>query len=613
MGSHTDGKRPLTAAPRARRNAVQAAVVVAAWIATTALFIEPLQTILLNWDELETGLPTLLWRLTPLLLSAAVGLAILSGVTCWLAPIRGPALWTLLGVALWIQADVFAWQYGTFDGTPIDWSVHADKAWLELALWLGAPIIALRYAQWIARNALRIVGSIVLLQAVGLASTVVENSPLAEKPSLATTASARSQEFATFSSQPNAVVILVDMVQSDIFNEAMQVGALADSFPEGFVYFRNAASLYISTQFSAQSILTSRAVPDGVDALKWLRTAMLESLPVRLAEQGYDAAIASIVLHTVACERGIPGISCKTLASIASPNIEWTIESTWRKEVNLLVHLALFRLAPHNVKPRVYDAGIWQFPAPYPLRERPGFAPGVHHKTRTDLKALDALAASVQRDDGPPRFRFLHLFGAHFPANIDANCKDPVTGGLRKRAVSTTLCMMNKLARLFAAFEAQGIYDDMAILVISDHGLPTVDLKPEVAQPPLPPPNPGQKGKVARVSMGVPMFLAKAPKARGPLRVSDRPVSLCDVPATILDMLQVPKELGFVCESVLSPRRRTPRLHFRYPSYDQQKLRPRSRRYFFDFEAFRVDGHSWHGNSWISTKRQDRARRASAP
>ena len=197
----------------------------------------------------------------------------------------------------------------------------------------------------------------------------------------------------------------------------------------------NAASLYTSTQFSAQSILTSRAVPDGVDAFQWRRTAMSQSLPVLLAAKGYDAALASIALHTVGCERGIPGIRCKTLESLASPSVEWTIESTWRKEINQLVQLALFRLSPHALKPRIYDEGQWRIPAVYPVPMQPGLAPTLHHETRTDLQVLDALTASVRSEDGPPRFRFLHLFGAHFPASIDARCEEPQTGPVRARAV----------------------------------------------------------------------------------------------------------------------------------------------------------------------------------
>lgn len=588
------------AASMTRGRAIRTSAVIATWIASTVLLVEPLQAAWLNWDELAINLPTLFQRLVPLLGGAALGLAALGAALCALAPTRGLALWTALGVAAWAQADLFAWQYTTFDGTPTDWSIHANKAWLEAALWLGAPAIAVWRAPWVARNALRAVAGVVVLQIAGLAATLSENWPLAEKPTLASLASSRTQEFSTFALEGNVLIILLDMVQSDIFSEALALEAPSAPFPDGFVYFRNAASLYTSTQFSAQSVLTSQAVPEEVDAHAWRRSAMVQSLPALLSERGYDAALASIAPHTIGCERKIPGVHCKPVRSLTSPNIHWTITSTWRREVNLLVHLAVFRLTPHAIKPQVYDEGQWHIPAPYPLPQEPSLPPGIHSNTLTDLKILDGLINGVRRSPGPPRFRFLHLFGAHFPATVDPLCAGPASGSIRERSVSTTRCMIRKLTQLFFALQEAGLYEDMAIAIVSDHGLPTVDLDPRAAKPPLPAAPSGQASAAPGFSMGVPMFLVKAPHARGPLKVSDRPVSLCDVPATVVDMLGIDEDLGFSCESVFAASRENPRMHYRYPSYRQQNQRPRARRYFFKFKRYQVDGHSWHPGSWVT-------------
>ena len=138
-------------------------------------------------------------------------------------------------------------------------------------------------ARWVAQNALRVVAAIALLQVAGLANSLNENWPLVDKPPLTSLAPPRVQQFATFAPRDNVLVILVDMVQSDVFSEVLTRDDLATQFPEGFVYFRNAASLYTSTQFSAQSVLTSQSVPSGVDAFDWRRSAMEESLPVLLS------------------------------------------------------------------------------------------------------------------------------------------------------------------------------------------------------------------------------------------------------------------------------------------------------------------------------------------
>ena len=73
---------------------------------------------------------------------------------------------------------------------------------------------------------------------------------------------------------------------------------LASRMPDGFVFYRNAASLYTTTELSVQSILTSRAVPDGVDALSFRAQQMRKSLPVVLHDRGFDSQLATIASIT---------------------------------------------------------------------------------------------------------------------------------------------------------------------------------------------------------------------------------------------------------------------------------------------------------------------------
>ena len=583
-----------------RGRSVGVGLVVAAWLSTTLLLVEPLQAAWANWEELSVGLPTILRRLSPVLLVGFLASGLLALVTCWLAPLRGPALWVALGVSVWAQADLFAWQYGTFDGAPIDWSAHAAKAGVEAGVWLGLPLLALWRAGWVARNALRIVAGVFVLQLAGLAGALVENWPLDEKaPPAESVPFGPISEYATLSTRANAIVIVVDMVQSDMFAEAIESEELRSALPEGFIYYRNAISLYTSTQFSAQSILSGRAVPDDTDAANWLKRAISRSLPVLLAEEGYDTELASIALHTIGCPWGLPGVRCRTLWTLRTSDLEEAKASAWRSEVSLLARLAAFRAAPHVLKRRVYDAGEWHLPAVYPLPAVRNVGAGVHRDTQTDLAVLDALTARVRGEDGPPRFRFLHLFGAHFPAVVDERCERRPEGDWRGRTVATVRCMTRQLSRLFEAIEAAGVYDESVIVVVSDHGFPNIPLDPSRAEPPLPAGGSSEAEALYGWSRGVPLFLLKPRGARGPLRISDRPVSLCDVPATIVDALDLTLDLQTDCETVLSAERVSPRLHYRYPGYRAQKRRPRARRYFFDFEAFRVDGHSWRADSWV--------------
>ncbi len=85
------------------------------------------------------------------------------------------------------------------------------------------------------------------------------------------------------------------------------------------------------------------------------------------------------------------------------------------------------------------------------------------------------------------------------------------------------------------------------------------------------------------------MFLAKRLGDRSPYRVSDRPVSLCDITPSIeseLGLRVTPR-----CASIFADGpRAAPRMHFRYPFYQGKKR--------FRFEKYEVAGHSWLAESW---------------
>jgi hypothetical protein len=568
----------------------------AAWIASTMVFVEPLQAIMLNWDELATDLPTMLWRLAPIALFVFAGLAPLAFATCWLAPTRGLALWSALSVAIWLQADIFVWHYGSFDGTPLDWSAHEGKAWFATAAWLGAPALALWRPAWPASHALRILLGIVALQAAGLVGAAMENAPFAEKRPLSTLAPPTAREFATLSSRGNVIIVVLDALQSDFFADAMHSNDLAARIPGGFVYYRNAVSLYTTTQFSLQSILTSRAVPDGKDALGWRAGVMAQSLPAVLAARGFDSQLATFSRASIACGQPILGLACARLAALRSSGTATGLDSQWRADVSLMLRLGFFRVAPHWLKPYVYDSGEWGVPAAYPIRKR---SVDIHDANLTDLEVLDNLAASVQAKDVAPRFRFLHLNGSHIPTTIDARCEAVAIGNTRERAVATTGCMLRKLYQFFDALDDAGVYDDALILVVADHGYPKLPPDPELAKPPLPGPSARDGTSLSDWSRGIPLFLAKLPGARGPLQTSDRAVSLCDVPATVMDVLHIEAVGRFHCESVLGLRRGSPRMHYRYPGVEEQRKRPRPDRNRFQFERIRVEGHSWYPGSWV--------------
>jgi hypothetical protein len=228
---------------------------------------------------------------------------------------------------------------------------------------------------------------------------------------------------------------------------------------------------------------------------------------------------------------------------------------------------------------------------------------------------LESLARNADVASARPTFKLLHFFGAHLPSTLTRDCEwngaaspdassmpelideliaagDPVFGK-REEALASAACVLRLTFRLLERLEELGAYDDTLVFVLADHGRPAAPVVLATAEPPIP----GAEGAVraAAAIRGVPLFLAKRIGARHPLRISDVPVSLCDVPRSIFRQLRLSQ--NFACDSVFEVERRgrqTPRDHYQLPGVPLRSLKSGRR-----FEHFVVRGHSWLEKSWL--------------
>jgi arylsulfatase A-like enzyme len=169
--------------------------------------------------------------------------------------------------------------------------------------------------------------------------------------------------------------------------------------------------------------------------------------------------------------------------------------------------------------------------------------------------------------------------------------------------IATTRCILTRLFEFLHKLDEIGVYDQSLIFVVADHGEKYVRLDVSAASPALPESeaphdaaNHPEETNIVHHWRGVPLFLAKPLGDRHSLRVSDAPVSLCDIPKSVFDALSIEHDYG--CESVFSGRspRQAPRMHYRYPGVAKRRgLGPKG----LAFEKFMVVGHSWLPESWI--------------
>jgi hypothetical protein len=280
------------------------------------------------------------------------------------------------------------------------------------------------------------------------------------------------------------------------------------------------------------------------------------------------------------------------------------MRSAWREDVSNLFAAGIFQLSPHILKRQIYHDGSWQIRRLYPSRAVASRDPRIQIETSMDLAVFDELVSYASADDTAPRFRFLHFYGSHRPYTINEHCSYSGKKGInRTNAIATTHCILSRLFEFLHKLDEIEVYDNSLIYVVADHGEKYVRLDVSAASPDIPK-SAAPKGaasierakRIDRHWRGVPLFLAKPLGDRQPFRISDAPVSLCDIPKSTFDALSIEHDYG--CESIFSQRspRQTPRIHYRYPSVAERRHLDSEG---LAFEKFMVTEHSWLRKSWI--------------
>ncbi len=570
-------------------------------LAATIALLEPVKSAVWNWNEINLGFEALLARLAPPFAVVWLGIAGVSMLAIAIAPRRVISVLVALYVALWAQGNWFVWSYGSFDGSPIDWSEHSGKGTLEVAFWVSVLMLALIKPGWVSARARSIAAIVFALQLTAIAGQIHQNAPLPARSDSVNPASI--QNLRLYSRELNVIIIVLDGLQSDFLSEAIQDPDLHDAMPPGFTYYRNAAAVYPITGNSLPTMLTSRAIPVDANDKEWLNAQMAESLPARLAEHGFEGVVTTLssFLRPSSAEWGYEYVSSETLAAAGSAS------AAWRKDASDVFALGAFRLVPHFIKPLIYDYGEWQIPRLYPPREVVTRDPTISQETRTDLAVFDELIASASAGDSPPQFRFFHFFGLHRPYTADKSCSHRVRGTHRTRAIATTHCVMARTNEFLRKLDEIGVYDQSLVFVLADHGARKVSIEVSAANPKireserLERPANHNAAPIDWYGRGVPVFLAKPVGDRNSLRVSDVPVSLCDVPKSVLDSMAIEHDFG--CESIFHEQiaLRKPRImHLRNINEKIRKslgMPPATPGLIH--EKIAIVGHSWLPESWI--------------
>jgi len=438
----------------------------------------------------------------------------------------------IFGILIWLQQNIFVWNYGLIGKADIDLSNGAWRGWVDASAWIVCLLIALffyRSTYKIARSASI---ALVVLECALLAFTSFSH------PNIWTNGSDYTQSPANtfrFSSKQNVIHVILDEFQSDIFQKiiAEDSARYAKAF-EGFTYFRSTSGSFPSTMMSMPAILTGQVYKNDVPAEQFVDTIYKgKTVPNVLFENGYDVDLASTIdwyrygkftnWYNIPVPYGV------------SPDEYERTNSDW------MMNLILLRTSPFFLKSYLYNN---QNGLPMLHFDNVQHFEALRHFANEDF--LEDLINKMSVGREKPLYKFIHLTTTHWPTVVTADCQyaGKILPWEWNNITAQDRCSLNHFIEFLNKLKTLGIYDNALIVVQADHGcwrvpqsLNQISLK-----------NAGkdigedfhdEEDFASKVCASSPLLLVKPPHSAGPLKISDAPTALTDIPATITSILNV--------------------------------------------------------------------------
>jgi hypothetical protein len=594
-------KSRSTGSPRLKHETL---AIVGSFVATLTLFLP--STVHLT-DSVEFSNTYRFLLLTSLCLGVALalsmflGLFILKRISQTLL-VRSLALLFALTCLVWLQGNFLLWPYGVLDGREIPWKSMSTYGFVDGSIWLAVIVAALVASRRVLRVAPRACALLVAVQLV-YCGILIAGKP--EVPSFKRYAIDEREKF-VFSQQKNVIVLVLDSLATGVFMEVVRQSPAAAKPFDGFTHFRNSLGSFPFTELSVASMLTGRCYDNSMPFEEWKRVAFTsQSLPKVLKSAGWRVDV-------------FPKLSFSLYYSedIASNLVRGLSFRERLRDVAPVYDVALFRAVPHFLRRLVYNNQEWVFrrllerfladsqperpkrdAIPRVLRAEGSAKPptpraryAAHAYGSSDAKFVDAALSESTIDTTRPAFKFYHWSGAHVPLTLNEKLRYEPMEVNRPNHIRTATAVLELTGVFLDHLRALGIYENSLIFVVGDHG-PGVQGVPFVLQPGMR----LEAGAGAVVepfkTAALPLILVKPFGAKGPLVVSDAPVSLIDIPATVFASLGMTAETQGVSMFALSETQARRR---RFYNYSEQGYYS----YYGDMTEFLIDGYGWQDTSW---------------
>lgn len=559
-------------------------ILLATSLSTQVFLIAPIYILITNYSEFSISIFELGKLIFPLTLAAITVLFFFIYFFKRKNMTLIPSILLAVGIYLYFQFYFFVWDYGIFDGSAILWSDKNNVLLIEVP----AIILLILFAVYSSKRRKLFSYGLILLAVLFFGETFITALKCTQHDHdislLKTNSPKNSAKLDYFhagekrlalanmlSKEKNVIIILIDTLQSDIFEKIIKKHqALKNEF-KGFVFYRNSAGVFPYTTLTIPALLTGSPYKPGENVDEYRARVSKQRIDYVLQEKGLT--VSAIPLHS--------------RVKYLNPHFQRKIE------IVSLFDIVIFRHMPHILKPLVFNK--------HKFLLKPLFLTKSHVlEPEIDLTVFESLIKNSVVGDNGAHFKFLHFWGMHPPAMVDCNCEPREATHQREAVEEQGECMIKQVGRYLQRIKELGVYDQSLIILVADTGS-KYSISPQVEG--------GGNNEIPEFvrSSAHPVIAIKDFDKQGEFHISDVPVSLLDIAPTVLSSLGYYKTdtEGFDIFSINLNQNRSRRF-FYYKGAEEARLKVIPQMQEFIIRGFIRNKSSWEiGRQYFSREKNE--------
>lgn len=360
-------------------------------------------------------------------------------------------------VALYVQGNYFVKDLAELDGSSIDWTRYTAQYRQSLILWilvflvLGILFFLLKKARFC--KLVRITSCVMLLIFVfTTVTTGILNKGFVRKLDLIIT----DKNWMEYSADKNFIILVVDTVDIEYENKTLEKYPEDKVMFKDFTYYDNVVSGYGYTVNALPFLVGGKWYEYQEDFDTYNEWTYLESpLVQKLQSQKYVMG-----LYTDAAPLTSDKVLCYENIIDQARNLEHPLDFA-----KVWLRLVGYKYLPYQLKP--YSQVL-------PTEFTEHFNASADEYKVWNFFYSNWPFYALHRDndltiaqDKKPRFKLLHIAGAHYPFELNRNMEYSSLTSYTDCVEATGTMIDTYLNRL----KAQGVYDNSVIIILADHGI----------------------------------------------------------------------------------------------------------------------------------------------